>query len=204
MSKKISIIIPVCGTERFFDRCMYSVLRQTHADLEIIVVNDASSGDIDERIIPYLEKDDRIRYLRHEENRGLFRARVTGLEAAGGDYVAFLDSDDYISLDYYRTLLERAVESDADIVIGKTVWEEKENKFVYNLHDSCFHFDTLQGEQIRQAYFSQEAGCYAWHTVWNKLYRMDLVRRCLPWFGRIRAIRLHTSETRTKSTKTEP
>lgn len=186
MSKKISIIIPVCGTERFFDRCMYSVLRQTHADLEIIVVNDASSGDIDERIIPYLEKDDRIRYLRHEENRGLFRARVTGMEAAGGDYVAFIDSDDYISLDYYRTLLERAVESDADIVIGKTVWEEKENKFVYNLHDSCFHFDTLQGEQIRQAYFSQEAGCYAWHTVWNKLYRMDLVRHCLPWFGRIR------------------
>lgn len=186
MPKTISLIVPVCGTERFFDRCMQSVLGQTYPNLEIIVINDASSGDIDQRIEPYLQQDNRIRYLRHEVNQGLFRARVTGMASATGDYIAFLDSDDYISMDFYRTLLERAEQADADIVIGKTVWEENGQRHVFNLHDACFHFDILRDSQIRDAYFSQEAGCYAWHTVWNKLYRMDLVRRCFPFFERIR------------------
>ena len=185
-NKTVTLIIPVYNTENFFDRCMESVLSQTHQKLQIIVVNDASPGDIDERIKSYLQRDSRVCYYRHEQNQGLFRARVTGMLNATGDYVAFLDSDDYISRDFYRTLLERAEETNSDIVIGKTVWEENGSRFVYNLHDSCFHFDVLQGSEIRSAYFSQEAGCYAWHTVWNKLYRMDLVRRCLPYFDRIR------------------
>lgn len=186
INKTISLIIPVYNTEPYFDRCMQSVLKQTYRNLEVIVVNDASPGDLEERIQPYLQQDSRVRYVRHERNQGLFRARVTGMSHATGDYVAFLDSDDYISLDFYRTLIERAEETGSDIVIGKTVWEEKDARYVYNLHDTCFHFDTLQGEQVRDAYFSQEAGCYAWHTVWNKLYRMDLVRRCFPFFDRIR------------------
>lgn len=186
INKTISLIIPVYNTEQYFDRCLQSVLSQTYTAMEIIVVNDASQGDIDERIQSYLQQDTRILYLRHDQNQGLFRARVTGMSKATGDYVAFLDSDDYISRDFYRTLIERAEETDADIVIGKTVWDNGDSKYVYNLHDSCFHFDVMEGESIRQAYFSQEAGCYAWHTIWNKLYRASLVSKCFPVFDRIR------------------
>ncbi len=186
MTKTISLIIPVYNTERYFDRCLQSVLSQTYEHLQIIVVNDASPGDIDTRIQPYLQRDKRICYLRHERNQGLFRARVTGMASATGDYVAFLDSDDYISRDFYRTLILRAEETGSDIVIGKTVWDENDSKFVYNLHDSCFHFQLLEGDGIREAYFSQEAGCYAWHTVWNKLYSKALVERCFGVFDRIR------------------
>jgi len=181
----ISIIIPVYNTEAYFERCMQSVLDQTYQNLQIIVVNDCSPGDIDARIAPYLERDSRICYLRHEKNRGLLRARVTGLTHAIGDYIAFLDSDDYVSRDFYRTMLNRAVQTNADIVIGKTVWQENDNKYVYNLHDSCFRFQALEADAVRQAYFSQEASCYSWHTVWNKLYSRELVARCYPVFERI-------------------
>lgn len=184
-SKTISIIIPVYNTEAYFDRCMQSVLNQTYQDLQIIVVNDCSPGDIDARIAPYMEQDSRICYLRHDQNRGLLRARVTGMASATGDYIAFLDSDDYISRDFYRTLLNRAVQTEADIVIGKTVWQDGNDKFIHNLHDGCFRFHTLQGDQLRQAYFSQEASCYSWHTVWNKLYSKALLARCYPVFERL-------------------
>ena len=181
MDKKISIIIPVYNTERYFDRCIVSVLKQTHRNLEIIVVNDGSPGDIATLITSY--SDSRIKYISHDHNKGLFRARVTGMLAATGDYVAFLDSDDYVSFDFYRTLLRQAEAVCADIVIGKTVWEEAGQKHVFNLHDCSFQFEVLETEQIRHAYFSQEASCYSWHTVWNKLYRKDLIDRCLPSFS---------------------
>lgn len=184
--KTVSLIIPVYNTEGYFDRCLQSVLSQTYEHLQIIVVNDASTGDIEERIKPYLQQDARILYLRHEQNRGLFRARVTGMTRATGDYIAFLDSDDYVSRDFYRTLVERAEQTGSDIVIGKTVWEDSDSKYVYNLHDTCFHFQVMDGPQIRDAYFSQEAGCYAWHTVWNKLYSKLLVSKCFDVFDQIR------------------
>lgn len=183
---KISIIIPVCNSEPYFDRCIQSVIAQSYPNLEIIVVNDGSGGNIDQQIQGYLDSDCRIRYLRHEKNEGLFRARVTGMKAAAGDYVAFLDSDDYISYDYYRTLLRRGETTEADIVIGKTVWEDKNERFVYNFHDSCFQFDLLEGKAVQDTYFSQEASCYSWHTVWNKLYKRELIEKCLPFFDSIR------------------
>lgn len=183
--KRISIIIPVYNTEQYVPRCIDSVLSQSYANLEVIVVNDGSPGNIDALMEPIVQRDSRVRYLRHQENRGLFRARVTGMAAATGDYVAFLDSDDYISYDFYRTLLQRAEETEADVVIGKTVWEENGERKVYNLHESCFQFGILEGEQIRRAYFSQEASCYSWHTVWNKLYRKDLIDRCFGVFDAI-------------------
>ena len=186
LNKKISIIIPVYNTEQYFERCINSVLAQTYRELEVIVVDDGSPGNINEMMQAICAKDPRVRLVRHEKNRGLFRARVTGMAAATGDYVAFLDSDDYISCDFYRSLLCRAEQVGADIVIGKTVWEENGEKFVYNLHDSCFHFDVLEGDAIRQAYFSQEAACYSWHTVWNKLYSKQLIDRCYGVFDNIR------------------
>ena len=187
MEKKVSIIIPVYNTERYFDRCICSVLKQSHQNLEIIVVNDGSPGQISDMMMKYQQQDSRIRYIAHERNMGLFRARVTGMSAATGDYIAFLDSDDYVSFDFYQLLLTKAEEKNADIVIGKTVWEEAGQHYVYNLHDCNFQFDLLEGSDIRQAYFSQEAACYSWHTIWNKLYRKDLIERCLPFFNSLQA-----------------
>ena len=181
----LSVVVPVYGTEAYFDRCMESLLAQTYDALEIIVVNDGSPGDIRERIRPYLEEDGhkKVRFADGEENLGLLRARVRGASLAGGEYLAFVDSDDYVSRDYYRSMLARALETNADIVVGRTVWENGPDRFVYNLHESSLEFDVLEGDEIRDRYFGQETCCYSWHTVWNKLYRKRLWDACAPVFG---------------------
>ncbi len=177
----VSVIVPVYGTEALFNRCMESLLRQTLRDLEILVVDDGSEGDIRERIRPYL-RDSRVRFFSNGENMGLIRTRVRGLEEARGRYVAFADSDDYVAFDFYRALFERAEETDADIVIGNTVWEENGERFVYPLHEHAFFFDVLKGSAVQEAFFGQELQNYSWHTVWNKLYRREFAERCLPEF----------------------
>ena len=108
MNAKISIVIPVYGTEQYLERCINSVIKQNYRNLEIIVVNDCSPGNAEEIINKYSKLDKRILYLKHEENRGLFQARITGAKKASGDYIAFLDSDDYINFDFYYGLLKKA------------------------------------------------------------------------------------------------
>lgn len=180
---KISIIMPVYNTEAYFDRSIMSLLNQSYGNIEIIVVDDCSPGDIKERIHSYIEKDQRVKILSHKKNEGLFKARLTGAKAADGDYVAFIDSDDYVSQDYYHTLLDRAVTERADIVIGHTVHQDQDGyRFVYNLHEACFHFSKLEGEEVKEKFYTQKGQCYAWHTVWNKLYSRELWEQCMPYY----------------------
>ena len=180
----ISIIVPVYGTEQYFDRCINSLLNQSYKNLEIIVVNDGSKGNISELIKQYTE-DVRVKFIDNAENNGLLRARVCGSKKATGEYIAFVDSDDYVSFDFYRTLLNKAIINDADITIGKTVWENGDEKFIYNYHESSFHFGTLYGEQVKKAFFEQEYHNYSWHTIWNKLYKKNLWDMCLEVFDRV-------------------
>lgn len=177
----ISVVVPVYGTEQYLDRCLKSLLEQSYRNLEIIVVNDASPGDVNALISRYID-DVRIKYIVNEKNQGLLRTRVIGSRHACGKYIAFVDSDDYVSYDFYRTLLEKAEETKADITIGKTVWDDAGERYIYNYHDSCFHYDILEGETLRREYFGQGTYCYSWHTVWNKLYKKELWDECMPEF----------------------
>ena len=93
---KISIVIPVYNTEKYFRRCIKSVLQQSYKNLEIIVVDDGSTGNIRDIIQEYIQQDNRIQFICHLENKGLFQARLTGASKATGQYIAFLDSDDYV------------------------------------------------------------------------------------------------------------
>jgi len=183
MNKKlISVIVPVYNTEQYFERCISSILRQSYKNIEVIVVNDGSPGNILELIRSYLKMDSRIKFINNKVNQGLLKARVCGAEIAQGEYIAFVDSDDYLSFDFYRTLIQRAEATHSDIVIGKTVWEDEGERYVYNYHDNCFNFTKLTGADIREAYFSQEANCYSWHTIWNKLYSKKLWDKCMAIF----------------------
>lgn len=187
-NKKISIIVPVYNTEKYLSRCIESLIRQTYQNLEIIFVDDASPDKSAEIIQNYMDADKRLRYIKHEKNRGLFQARVTGSKLATGDYIAFVDSDDYVSMDFYHQLVSRAEEQHADIVIGKTVFVKKDNRYYErNLHNSVFQFEKLSSsEKIRAEFFGQKGYCYSWHTIWNKLYTKKLWDSCLPYFERIK------------------
>ena len=103
MEKKLSIIIPNYNNEKYLKRSLDCVIEQTYKNVEIIVVNDGSKGNSDEIMKTYQEKDIRVKYVKHDVNKGLFQARLTGASVATGDYIAFLDADDYTSIDFYRT-----------------------------------------------------------------------------------------------------
>ena len=112
----ISVIIPVYKTEKYLDRCVSSVVDQTYKNLEIILVDDGSPDRCPEMCDEWAKKDDRIKVI-HKENGGLSDARNAALDVMKGDYVTFIDSDDWVS-EYYCSILMNGIESDsADISV---------------------------------------------------------------------------------------
>ena len=108
MSKpKVSVIVPIYNVEKYLDRCMQSVLNQTLKDIEIIMVDDGSPDNCPSMCDEYARKDNRIKVI-HKKNGGLGFARNSGLEIATGEYVAFIDSDDFIDTSMYETLYNTA------------------------------------------------------------------------------------------------
>lgn len=108
--KKVSVIIPVYNVEKYLRRCLNSVLRQTYDDYEIICVNDKSPDNSDKILEQYAGKfPDRISVYTNEENLGLGRTRERGIRHAEGEYVMFIDSDDYIKSDYIETYVSAMV-----------------------------------------------------------------------------------------------
>ena len=213
----ISVVVPVYNTEKFIRTCLDSIVSQTYRNLEIIVVNDGSTEDENEIIQEYLEKDDRVRLVQHGENRGLFQARITGMEAASGDYFAFVDSDDYISVDWFRLLVRKAVATGSDIVVGEWCFEhENGRKEFLNLEHFRYMDLDLRGEAVFDEFMRQRGLDFSWHTVWNKLYNRavwdvcadefrgfsqarghmvmceDLVFSCLLWYNAKKATNVHS------------
>lgn len=116
MSVKISVIVPVYNAERYLRECMDSLLAQTFKDLEIICVDDGSTDGSAAILSDYVQRDDRFVVVR-QQNRGAGMARNKGLEVAHGEYVIFLDADDFFALDLLEKLYARAIRAEADIVI---------------------------------------------------------------------------------------
>lgn len=122
-----------------------------------------------------------IRFLENREQYGLLRTRLRGVRESCGRYLAFVDSDDYVSPGFFGALYRRAEETDAEIVIGRTVREEEGTPRIYGLHEGFLPHRILDGAEARRRFFLQEGRCYAWHTIWNKLYRRELWDRCAAW-----------------------
>ncbi len=113
---KVSVIVPVYNVEPYLRRCVDSILAQTLTDIEIILVNDGSSDSCPSICDEYAVNESRVKVI-HKENGGLSSARNAGLDSVTGEYVAFIDSDDYIAADMYERLLSALLEADADISI---------------------------------------------------------------------------------------
>ena len=110
---KVSIIVPIYNVEKYLDRCMQSLLNQTLNEIEIILVDDGSPDSCPTMCDEYAKRDTRIKVI-HKPNGGLGFARNSGLEIATGEFVAFVDSDDYVDLDMYETLYAQAKQLDLD------------------------------------------------------------------------------------------
>lgn len=114
MNPKISVIIPCWGVEKYLDRCLESVVNQTLKELEIILVDDESPDKVPEMCDAWAQKDSRIKVI-HKKNEGLGFARNSGLEIATGEYVAFLDSDDFLDHEAYATVYNIAINNQLDV-----------------------------------------------------------------------------------------
>ena len=113
---KISIVIPIYNAEDHLQRCVDSVLNQTEKNIEIILVDDGSKDNSIEICKNYLNQDKRVQLI-HQENSGVSAARNRGIEQACGEYIGFIDSDDWIEPNMYECLLREANQASADIVI---------------------------------------------------------------------------------------
>lgn len=176
----ISVVVPVYGTEKYLKKCFDSILGQTYKNIELIVVNDGSKDNSEKIIKEYLRLYDNIKYVRHSENRGLFQARISGAEEAAGDYIAFVDSDDYISCDFYRLMLKRAIDCDADMVMMDFCLEQEESgiKEYYNHDPLRLQNLDLKGEEVLQTFMEQRGTFYSWQVIWNKLISRKLWLKC--------------------------
>lgn len=112
----ISIIVPVYNVEEYIDKCINSILNQTFSDFELILVNDGSKDNCGDICDEFSKKDNRIKVI-HKKNGGLSDARNAGIDLAKGDYIGFVDSDDYIENDMYEVLYNNILNYDADISI---------------------------------------------------------------------------------------
>lgn len=129
----ISVIIPVYNSEKFLDRCVNSVLKQSYKELDIILVDDGSSDKSGEICDQYAQIDERVRVI-HKKNGGVSAARNSGLDVAVGDYCTFVDSDDYIEPEMYQSMIEIAKQYNCGVVMCDCVKEFETRTEVYT-HD---------------------------------------------------------------------
>ena len=166
----ISVIIPVYNVERYLKRCIDSVIKQTYSNLEIILVDDGSLDSSSSICDDYRLADERVKVV-HKENGGLSEARNIGLDIAQGDFILFLDSDDYIAESMCKDLLEIAIRDHADIVISNFYYHFGDEKRL-NKNISLSDKSVYSGCEVMKRYFLLVPIDLT--VVWNKLYKRDI------------------------------
>ena len=175
MDDKITVIVPVYNVESYLRKCLDSIIAQTYKNIEIVVVNDGSTDASAEICKEFVEIDHRIIYI-EQENSGLSAARNTGLENMSGDYVTFVDSDDWIELDYVETLYKKITQYQADIAVGNYYsFNESEGMFYFHILGDSYYEKVYDNISIfENLYESQEMKNFALISAWGKLYKAGL------------------------------
>lgn len=116
---KVSIIVPVYNVEKYIDRCLNSLVNQTLKEIEIIIVNDNTPDNSMKICEEYAKRDNRIKIYNKEQNEGLGLTRNYGIKKANGEYIAFVDSDDYVDNDFYEKLYNKIIKTNSDICFAE-------------------------------------------------------------------------------------
>lgn len=188
---KLSIVVPNYNNGKYLKGAIDCLLNQTYKNIEIIVVDDGSLEDCDDVMSHYSDK--RIKHVKHKINRGLFQARLTGADMATGEYIGFLDADDYVSVDFYRELIEKGETGKYDIVVGNTILNYEDGRSVVQPMREL-NVDLIPEGKLLDEYFRQEGLDFSWHTVWNKIYSMDLWKKARKHYDKITTHLLMTED----------
>lgn len=165
----VSVIVPIYKVEAFLNKCIQSIVGQTYADLEIILVDDGSPDSCPRMCDDWAAKDRRIKVI-HKENGGLSDARNAGLAIATGEYISFIDSDDWIEPDFLQVLLDAMGQTGADIADCATrlVSEDGKGLSVRGANED----ETLDTVSALVRLVKEDR---VYQTVWNKLYRRAVI-----------------------------
>ena len=165
---KISVVIPVYNVEKYVGKCLSSLLEQTYRDFEVIAVNDGSTDSSPEILRHFEARDSRVHVI-DQSNGGMSQARNTGMEVASGEYIAFVDSDDFVASTYLEELYDACIQNDADISCCYYYYHYVENDFMFEYPFRCkgiFNRTQAMDKLLRDVQIQS--------LVWNKLYRRSL------------------------------
>ena len=175
MTENITVIVSVYNVETYLNKCLDSLINQTYKNLEIIVINDGSTDNSGEICQEYAQKDNRIIYI-EKENGGLSDARNVGLDKMTGSYVTFIDSDDWVELDYVEILYKKIIEYQADISVGNYYsYNEDEEIYYFHIYGNSYYEKVYDNVSIfENLYESQEMKSFALISACGKLYKAKL------------------------------
>lgn len=167
---KLSIIVPVYNVEKYLPKCLESLIKQTLKDIEIICVNDGSMDNSLAILKEFASKDSRIRII-DNQHQGVAKTRNTGIEQSTGEYIGFVDSDDYIDLDFFEKLYNSATKSNSDIAIASIL----KHKNFFNIYNAKYTKEetaiTIQ-DKIKLCEDKKHFFFYAW----NKIYHSGFIK----------------------------
>ena len=167
----ISVIVPVYRVEKYLERCVKSILSQTYKNLEVILVDDGSPDQCPAICDACAEKDARVKVI-HQENKGLSGARNAGIDAASGEYLAFVDSDDYVSPHFIEELYQLL--QDTGCAIGQCRFSYVKGDGLVEEGDSAFCI--YRGESLMEQLYGPEEKATCFVVAWNKLYWAELFK----------------------------
>lgn len=160
MNEKVSVIVPIYNVEKYLTKCIESLLNQSYENIEILLVDDCATDKSEEIAKQFEVKDNRCKYIKREKNGGLSAARNTGIINATGDYLMFVDSDDWVSKNFVKKMLEKAKEEDSDIVVCDYMMVTNEIQKCANSLEPLTDESTIN-EKI----------AYIRNHAWTKLYK---------------------------------
>ena len=181
MKPAVSVIVPVYKVEQYLDKCVQSILDQTFRDFELLLVDDGSPDRCGEMCEAWAKKDDRIRVI-HKPNGGLSDARNAGIGQADGDYLLFVDSDDWIEKDMLETLYGLIRDADADMACCN--FRSINEDGTQHWDDAVITPGVWTEEDFWKQFFSSNAQTYC-NVAWNKLYKKELFDQVRYPVGRI-------------------
>lgn len=173
-NKLISIIVPIYNVEKYLNQCINSILKQTYTNIEIILVDDGSPDNCGKICDNYKRIDKRIKVI-HKNNGGLSEARNYGIKEATGDFLLFVDSDDFITENTCEILINNIQKYNADMAICNFYYVFKNKKAIINEMSTKKEIQILEKENIIKEYFINYS--VDLNVAWNKLYKKDIFKR---------------------------
>lgn len=175
---KISIIVPIYNAENVLQRCISSLMQQSEDAIEIIAVDDCSTDNSLKLLYELSHSDERIHIVRMPENKGPHLARELGVSHAAGEYIAFVDSDDWCGLDMYEKLLNIGISDNADIVMCDAMKHNKDKDTVISstLDNGSYTFEQIKDNLYLPLYGKDSRSEYAYGYLWRFIFRRDLFK----------------------------